>query len=517
MESIDPSPADAPHRRTLLAAAGAVAALSPLHAIGPAAADPATPDQESLPLSGHFPVGTPDFVELPVTVPRGVRRIDVSYSCSTPEVEPGAPGNALDIGIFDERGTRLGGRGFRGWSGGFRKEFFLGREEATPGYVAGDIRPGTWTVLLAPYQIAPQGMDYEVTVTLTYGTGGEAFAPQYPPTEAPGRGRDWYRGDAHLHTVHSDGEHTPEQVASAAREEGLDFIVSTEHNTTTAHGIWGPLAGDDLLILTGEEVTTRHGHWLALGTPAGELVEWRYRRGDDSFATYREQVQRSGGLAVAAHLYCPWIGCEWKFGLEGLDATEVWTGPWGWDDDVAVSTWANLLVDAVAHKGAWLPAMGNSDAHSPGDTVGLPQNVVLADALSHDAILDGIRAGRLWIARSADVDLSFSASSGTASAGIGERLAVGADATIEVTLEVSGVPGGTVRLLTDQGQLLQTTLPESGTGTVTWSTAAEVSAFVRAEVREPLEDGSAGGTTMGPVFGFGAMAALTNPIWFGDR
>jgi predicted metal-dependent phosphoesterase TrpH len=49
--------------------------------------------------------------------------------------------------------------------------------------------------------------------------------------------RRWYRGDCHVHTVHSNGgELTPQQLAAEAREAGLDFIATTEHNTSAAHG-----------------------------------------------------------------------------------------------------------------------------------------------------------------------------------------------------------------------------------------------------------------------------------------
>jgi predicted metal-dependent phosphoesterase TrpH len=41
-------------------------------------------------------------------------------------------------------------------------------------------------------------------------------------------------GDTHLHTVHSDGRRTPAEVAAGARAAGLDFIVSTDHNTSSA-------------------------------------------------------------------------------------------------------------------------------------------------------------------------------------------------------------------------------------------------------------------------------------------
>jgi hypothetical protein len=510
------SPDDQPQisRRAVLAAAGIGVGI----ALTPIAFAEADTGKKTKTITGHFDPGAADFVYLPVQVPKGVAQIDVSYSYSKPAVPSGTPGNSCDIGIFDQHGVQAGGAGYRGWSGGFRTEFSINNSEATPGYVPGPVSAGTWHVVLGPYQVAPQGMDYSITVTLTYGPVGEPFVPHYPATTAKSRGRAWYRGDCHLHTVYSDGKYQPEEVAAGARSGGLDFMVSTDHNTNTSHGHWGPLAGDDLLIIVGEEVTTRNGHWLAIGTKPGEFVDWRYRSRDDALVSYQKQVHKSGGLCISAHMYCPWIGCEWKFGFDGMDATEVWTGPWGWDDDAAVSTWANLLAQAADGLHKWLPAVGNSDAHSPGNVVGLPQNVVLADNLSRDAILAALAAGRTWIAESSSVDLTLTATGpGGRSAGIGERLAADRGDEITVKIDVSGVPNGTVRLLTDEGQMLQSTLPASGSGTVTWITKAEIAAFVRAEVRHPMADGSAGGTSMGPSLSFGAMAALTNPIWLGRQ
>jgi hypothetical protein len=57
--------------------------------------------------------------------------------------------------------------------------------------------------------------------------------------------------------------------------------------------------------------------------------------------------------------------------------------------------------------------------------IGLPQNVVRADGLDRRSILAGVKAGHLWIAESAAVDLRFGAAGGNRRAGIGERLDVG--------------------------------------------------------------------------------------------
>ncbi|WP_370150899.1 CehA/McbA family metallohydrolase [Streptacidiphilus sp. EB129] len=515
-------------RRLLLASAGGVAALTLTPMSFAQAAEPASaPAAATTPVSGstatqaitgHLETGAADFVYLPVEIPAGVRQISVQYSYDRPTVPSGVPGNSCDIGVFDQRGTALGGKGFRGWSGGFRTSFAISNSQATPGYLPGPVDPGTWHIVLGPYQVAPQGLNYQVQVTLTFGEPGPAFVPDYPPTRANGRGRAWYRGDCHLHTVYSDGKRLPVEVATGAREAGLDFMVSTDHNTSASHAVWGQYAGEDLLIITGEEITTRNGHWLALGLPAGEWIDWRYRSRDDAYPRFVRQVHGSGGLVVPAHLYCAYVACQWKFGFTDADATEVWTGPWTYDDEYAVGTWDQKLGEAVRTGTRWLPAMGNSDAHSVPNVIGLPHNVVLADDLATHAVMEGIRSGRNWIAESSSVELTFTATGDGVQAGIGQTLTVPAYAPVDVRLDAAGVPNGTVRFITDEGQMHQESLDASGAGTVVWRTTASLAAYVRAEIRHPMADGTPGqGNTMGAALMFGPMAALTNPVFLRRR
>src|SRR5262249_39078810 len=153
---------------------------------------------------------------LPVDVPSGVRQIDVSYSYDKPAEPFGTVTNSLDIGIFDERGIAVRGKGFRGWSGGFRTAFSIAADQATPGYLPGPVNRGRWHIITGPYQVCPQGLNYSVTVTLTFGADNAPFQPQYPAQSVPGTTAKWYRGDCHLHTVYSDGRRTPDQVAAGA-------------------------------------------------------------------------------------------------------------------------------------------------------------------------------------------------------------------------------------------------------------------------------------------------------------
>lgn len=490
--------------RRALFVTGAAAALT-LGSVSFAAA--ADGDQESRTVRGTLPPGSPDFVYVPVEVPAGVREIKVAYTYDRPSVPAGTTGNALDIGIFDDRGTELGGRGFRGWSGGARTEFFIRADEATPGYIPGPVRAGTWHIALGPYTVAPQGLSYEITITLTYGEPGEAVKPVYPPDRAKGRGRAWYRGDCHLHSWYSDGRRTPAEIGALARAAGLDFINSSEHNTHSAHAHWADVAGDDLLVMLGEEVTTRNGHVVALGTDPGTFVDWRYRARDNRFGRFARRIRRAGGLVVPAHPHATCVGCNWKFGFGEADAVEVWNGPYTPDDEVTLADWDSMLVASVRDGRDWIPAMGSSDAHRDPDAVGRPQTVVLADDLTRQAIQERIRAGRSYVAESAKVELSFRASGGRGEhAGIGERLRVDRDTPVTVRLEVTGAPRCTVRFVTDQGVLhTSAPLPVSGSGVVEWRTTPSYAAYVRAELRHEA--------AAGPVPG--ALAAFTNPVFLG--
>jgi predicted metal-dependent phosphoesterase TrpH len=476
-----------------------------------------SPDsRRTLVRSGRFePVGAPDWHLVPVDIPSGVRRIDVRYSYNRPETPPGMPGNVLDIGIFDPSGAGLGNaKGFRGYSGGARSSFSISRSEATPGYVPGPIDAGRWHLLLGPYTVAPQGMEWRVDVALTLGDPGPAFEPAPAPTSVAGTGPGWYRGDLHLHTVHSDGRRTPARLAADARAAGLGFIVSTEHNTRSAHAVWGRHSSDDLLVIAGEEVTTRSGHWVAAGLPAGAWIDWRYRAGDGELGRFVGRVHELGGIAIAAHPFAAPKGTRWEHGYDEVDAVEAWNGPWGLEDQTAVAEWHARLV-----AGQRLPIVGSSDAHTPEHVVGLPQTVVRAERLAVGALVDAVRAGRSWIAESSEVELRFEVRDGDRRYSCGDPVPARAG-DLSVRLEVSGVPGCVAAVLGPAAPLGFGAADDSGRVVVeTRVPAARVPAgptarvpaapmpFVRAEVRRPEP------TATTPD----RMVALTNPIFVAAR
>ena len=81
---------------------------------------------------------------LPVEVPPGSQALRVKLAYR-------APGCVLDLGC-------LGPAGFRGWSGAARREFVITPDAATPGYLPGELEPGTWQGVIGLYRVPADGV-----------------------------------------------------------------------------------------------------------------------------------------------------------------------------------------------------------------------------------------------------------------------------------------------------------------------------------------------------------------------
>ena len=134
-------------------------------------------------------------------------------------------------------------------------------------------------------------------------------------------------GNLHMHTPYSDGEWYHDQIALAASQAGLDFIVTTDHN------LWvdGPEGyHHGVLTLIGEEVHNARrwpqvNHLLVYGAEA-ELSQC-------AFDPQRliDAVRARGGLAFIAHPFdyplefmhepgIPWA--DWE--VDGYHGLEIW-------------------------------------------------------------------------------------------------------------------------------------------------------------------------------------------------
>ena len=450
---------------------------------------------------------TPDWVYLPFRVPKRTSRIHVEYDY-TPTTGGPITTNVVDIGIFDASGHGVGNAaGFRGWSGGARRKFTISRSHATPGYLAGPLTPGPWVIALGPYQINGAGTPYTVVVECVLGQVGPDFVPSVAPQAVPGTGPGWYRGDLHTHTVYSDGRWTQPTLLAAARDAGLDFIGTSEHNTSAATYNWGRNVPDDFLVIDGEEVTTRNGHWVATGLPPKTWIDWRYRAADNKIQAFADQVRELGGVTIAAHPNIPVPSIKWDFDPDfaEMDAVEVWNGPWSIFNQQALLRWDGLL-----KRGIYKPGVGNSDSHHDGQQVGLAHNVMRMGSLSSAEMVAAVKGGHLWITGSSGVDLTFTAGVGAGTATCGETLAAAAPGdTVTVALAATGVPSTVAQLWGPTGVLAGAIADGTGAVTLTADLPASALAYVRAELRRPkTEIGDPTGD-----YSASEMVALTNPVF----
>ncbi|UOK57864.1 hypothetical protein MGI18_26790 [Bacillus sp. OVS6] len=72
-----------------------------------------------------------EYITLPFSVPDDIEEIKVELSFSH------ADENIIDLGLEDPNG-------FKGWSGGARKDIFVREDRATPGYTLGELPAGEW-------------------------------------------------------------------------------------------------------------------------------------------------------------------------------------------------------------------------------------------------------------------------------------------------------------------------------------------------------------------------------------
>ena len=134
----------------------------------------------------------------------------------------------------------------------------------------------------------------------------------------------WLRGNTHAHTLESDGDSTPAEVAEWYCEHGYDFLVITDHDTITSVEMSG------IVLIPGEEVTDKLPkkplHVCALGITTavmpqqgGTVVENLQRNVD--------AVREAGGLAAINHPNFGWaIGAEELLQVNGATLLEIASG-----------------------------------------------------------------------------------------------------------------------------------------------------------------------------------------------
>ncbi len=292
-----------------------------------------------------------------------------------------------------------------------------------------------------------------------------------------GQNARFVRGVVHVHTRRSDGTGTVDDVARAAAQAGLSFVIITDHGDGTRRPD-APAYIRGVLCIDAVEISTTGGHVVAIGLP-----EAPYPLGGDA-GDVVDDIHRLGGWAVAAHPGSPKTDLAWQDWQVPVDGIEWLNGDSEWRDE---SVWSLLRVlltyplrprEALASLldrpeqvmqhwdklTAQRPVVGiaGADAHArvgltsigePYDmraSIPLPSYAAMFSALSvtvdgvtlskdatadAGAVVQALRDGRVY----STIDglakggaLQFTASSGQGSVGIGQRLPLDGPVTLRI-------------------------------------------------------------------------------------
>ena len=449
------------------------------------------------------------YIERPFVVPAGTRQISVSFSH-----EGAADRTTIDLGVRDPDR-------FRGWSGGARTGFSLSAEAATPGYLPGPLPSGDWALILGVPNIR-EGVRTRYRAEIRFDAGGPA-RPSFPAQGHAALG--WWRGDLHAHSGHSDGTCRSRRgavvpcplfrVAESAAERGLDFVALTEHNATTHAQALSELQPyfDDLLLMAGRELTTFQGHANLFGL-SGPLEFRLGQPGAEDMNAVLAAAQRGGAVVSINHPRMPsgeaCMGCGWRAETDWskVDAIEVLNGG-------AVAAFGGRAESPLSGIGFWedlldaghrLTAIAGSDSHDPDRPVdrpgalGRPATVVAAEALDPALLLQGVRAGRVFVdlGHPGLARLDLVASAGSADALMGGAVAVPAGTEIAFQIIIEGAPDGT------QVEVIET-------GRRVTRLAAGETRFSR------TSDGAPGWIRVNLRDADGALLALGNPIYLNPQ
>jgi hypothetical protein len=433
--------------------------------------------------------------------------------------------NMLTLSVFDPNGFR--GAGHRH---GDRHEVILNEHYTSPGYVAGSIPPGAWTVVVDTHLIMP-GAPCIIRLQVSASDEAAPTADRRPrPTGVPvglsavsrqrsalspaSRGRGWYRGDLHAHTIHSDASWDIPDLLAWARTHQLDFVTLSDHNTISgleqmdAASSNGPSTAlierrsvQALLTISGIELTTFWGHALALGLR--EWVDWRVREGERTIEHIAAEVSAGGGSFVIAHPasigdpYC--TGCRWVY-ADMLPGTarivEAWNGAWVGDGS-SKNEDALSLIYSWLKQGHRLVLTAGTDHHGH-DPEPHGFNVVYAEDLTEREILSAIRAGHSYL--SSGPNLELSASAGEERAMMGDVLDLARGTPIHIRARWDACPGNSQLNLIIDGAARER-LPVGASGSATWELPGGDTHWCLLTLRDQN----------------GTMLALTNPIFFEAR
>lgn len=138
-----------------------------------------------------------------------------------------------------------------------------------------------------------------------------------------------YTGAIHIHSRHSDGGGFLPEIIAAARENGLDFLVISDHNTLTLKDSVAQITKP--VVLVGAELSLGNGHLLTYGLP--NLPENFSEAKLGGLSAILDSIKAHNGFAMIAHPFHPKIRWQADTLAHKIDGIEILNADVEWRND----------------------------------------------------------------------------------------------------------------------------------------------------------------------------------------
>ncbi|OGD16232.1 hypothetical protein A2V47_08080 [Candidatus Atribacteria bacterium RBG_19FT_COMBO_35_14] len=324
----------------------------------------------------------------------------------------------------------------------------INKEKASIGSVSGALPAGEWRLIVEAHAVISELVKLSIEVNLN-----QKFTPGIKATEkyraelrdfhkkeplfkeereSPG----WFGGDFHIHSHHSDGDHSVYELMTYLHGKGLDFFVLTDHNTTLG---WKEKYFSKTLVIPGIEISTFFGHFVLINW-IGD-INWFSLERKSTFEDIAVEIKRKGALLSVAHPECIsdpiCTGCRWNypnFCWGTADIMEVWAGSWSERRAENIKTlkrWENLL-----NQGLKVIAVSGSDIHQLEPyKKDYGRTYVWAKSKTREGIMEGLKKGKVYITCGPKINFQLMTDKDVF-VSLGEELEVDCNTSIELLINI---------------------------------------------------------------------------------
>jgi len=322
------------------------------------------------------------------------------------------------------------------------------KEKASIGCVSGALPAGEWRLIVEAHAIISELVILSIEVNLN-----QEFTPGIKTTEkcqAELRDLDrkeplfreeressgWFGGDFHIHSHHSDGNHSVYELMTYLQGKGLDFFVLTDHNTTLG---WKEKYLSKTLVIPGIEISTFFGHFVLINW-IGD-INWFSLERESTFEDIAAEIKKKGALFSVAHPACIGdpicTGCRWdypNFYWGAADIIEVWAGSWSERRAENIKTlkrWENLL-----NQGLKVIAVSGSDIHQLEPyKKDYGRTYVWAKSKTREGIMKGLKEGKVYITSGPKINFQLMTDKGVF-VSLGEELEIDCNTSIKLLINI---------------------------------------------------------------------------------